>query len=76
MERAHERPSRFFLHGKRYTVEQAYGPWRKSGDWWSAELWSREEWDVVARTSEDEVLLCVVDHDLLSRTWQLDALYD
>lgn len=66
MEDARECPARFFLHGKRYIVEQAYGPWRKSGDWWSAKLWSREEWDVVARAGEDEVLLCVVAHDLLN----------
>ncbi|HTX39212.1 MAG TPA: hypothetical protein VME43_29510 [Bryobacteraceae bacterium] len=22
------------------------GPWRTSGDWWTAEAWSRDEWDI------------------------------
>ena len=22
------------------------GPWKSSGDWWSDQSWSREEWDV------------------------------
>ncbi len=70
------RPSSFFFHGKRYIVRQAYGPWRKSGDWWSSELWSREEWDVCASTEADETLLCLITHDLLHRQWQLEALYD
>ncbi len=70
----------FVLHGKRYTVQKAYGPWRGSGDWWSSEVWSREEWDVCATThgsgQTDETLLCVVTHNLLSHQWQLEALYD
>jgi len=70
----------FFLYGRRYLVEEAYGPWRGSGDWWSSEVWSREEWDVRATSqgsaSKDETLLCIVSHDLLSRLWQLEALYD
>jgi protein ImuB len=73
------RPAAFFLQGKRYTVQEAYGPWRRSGDWWSAEVWSCEEWDVcaVARTNgSDDTLLCVVSHDLLRHHWQIDALYD
>ncbi len=69
----------FFLHGKRYAVQQAYGPWRKSGDWWSSEVWSCEEWDVCAtcsNASTEETLLCLITHDLLSHRWQLEALYD
>ena len=22
------------------------GPWRTSGDWWTADPWSRDEWDI------------------------------
>jgi protein ImuB len=69
----------FFLHGKRYTVQEAYGPWRGSGDWWSSEVWSCEEWDVRATYSKaptNETLLCLITHDLLNHRWQLDALYD
>lgn len=27
-------------------VIEAAGPWRMSGDWWTENAWSREEWDV------------------------------
>jgi protein ImuB len=69
----------FSLHGKRYTVQEAYGPWRRSGDWWSAQVWSCEEWDVCATAGEDDTdapMLCVVTHDLLQHRWHLEALYD
>ncbi len=71
-----QRVASFFLHGKLYTVQQAYGPWRKSGDWWASEVWSCEEWDVQAATSEDDTLLCLITHDLLRNKWQLEAFYD
>lgn len=67
---------RFDLHGKRYTIREAYGPWRKSGDWWSAEVWSSEEWDVRAEASATDILLCLISHDLLNHQWQMEALYD
>lgn len=71
-----QRPSSFALHAKRFTVEEAYGPWRTSGDWWSSEVWSREEWDVRAASTDGETLLCVITHDLLRHSWALEALYD
>lgn len=71
-----QRLAAFFLQGKRYAVEKAYGPWRKSGDWWSGSVWSHEEWDVHAVASEDDTLLCLLSHDLLRHHWQLEALYD
>ncbi len=66
----------FSLRGKRYAVQQAYGPWRRSGEWWSANIWSREEWDVHAVREADGALNCVLTHDLLRHHWQLEALYD
>jgi protein ImuB len=69
----------FSLHGKKYTVREAYGPWRRSGDWWSAEVWSREEWDVCATANSNDAdapMLCVITHDLLQHRWHLEALYD
>ncbi len=69
----------FSLHGKRYTVQKSYGPWRKSGDWWSAGVWSCEEWDVCATTDDNDLeapMLCVVTHDLLQHRWHLEAMYD
>ncbi len=76
VQREDARLTSFFFQSKRYVVREAYGPWRKSGDWWSSELWSIEEWDVCATTEADETLLCLVTHDLLNRQWQLEALYD
>jgi protein ImuB len=70
------RPAAFALHGKEYAVCEAYGPWRRSGEWWSQDVWSQEEWDVHAVANEDEVLLCVLMHDLLRHRWQLEGLYD
>ena len=69
-------PVAFPMNGRRYEVQEACGPWRRSGDWWSASIWSRDEWDVRATTSEGDTLLCVIAHDLLREQWQMDALYD
>ncbi len=32
--------------GVRGHVTAAAGPWRTSGDWWTADPWARDEWDV------------------------------
>ncbi len=69
-------PGSFFFEGVRYTVAEAFGPWRRSGDWWAARVWSREEWDVHAITQQGAELLCVLVHDLLGKHWLLEALYD
>ncbi len=65
----------FSLQSRLYTVEQAYGPWRRSGDWWALEVWSFEDWDVQA-TANEHKLLCVISHDLLRDCWQIEGLYD
>ena len=70
-------PKSFFLHGIRYKVRRAHGPWRRSGQWWIPEVWSREEWDVDAKADADgSELLCVFTHDLLRREWLIEGLYD
>jgi protein ImuB len=69
------KPKAFHLSGTLYVVERAYGPWRRSGDWWSAEVWSVEEWDVEA-VSPNQRLLGLISHDLLRRQWKLEAVYD
>ena len=66
----------FAMRGKLYAVREAYGPWRRSGQWWSAEIWSMEEWDVRGMTSAGDTLLCLLSHDLLRNSWQMEALYD
>ena len=69
-------PSAFSFAGKRYSVQKAFGPWQRSGDWWSAAVWSFEEWDVYAGTAGGDILLCVLAYDLLRHQWQMEALYD
>jgi protein ImuB len=32
--------------GVRGHVLSCAGPWRTSGDWWTADPWARDEWDV------------------------------
>jgi protein ImuB len=76
MQREGNRLGAFTLRGKLYAVQQAYGPWRKSGQWWSSEVWSHEEWDVCGKANSGETLLCLITHDLLRNQWQLEALYD
>ena len=69
-------PREFYFQGKHFTVAEAYGPWRRSGHWWSDGVWSREEWDVHATAKDGEALLCVLMQNLLQKSWHLEALYD
>ena len=72
-------PKSFYLYGVRFNVRRAYGPWRRSGQWWAPDVWSREEWDVEAESDtneEDSPLLCLFTHDLLRREWLVEGLYD
>ena len=66
----------FWFRGKRYVVEAALGPWRRSGQWWSPEMWSEEEWDVRGATEAGEALVCLFGHDLLRKAWCLEGVYD
>ena len=71
--------SAFHFEGTRYAVRQRFGPWRRSGHWWSGDIWSREEWDIAAVSTSappQRSLLCLISHDLLHDHWQLDAMYD
>lgn len=72
-------PKSFSWRGHRYNVRRAHGPWRRSGQWWTPEVWSREEWDVEAEAdtnAEECALLCLFTHDLLRREWLVEGFYD
>jgi protein ImuB len=46
------------------------GPWRTSGDWWTASPWSRDEWDVALSDGGLYRLYCDPDG------WFLEGSYD
>ena len=48
------------------------GPWRTSGEWWDTGAWARDEWDVLL----SDGWLCRLAHDLLTKSWSLDGVYD
>jgi protein ImuB len=70
------RPREFVFRNRRYTVEQAYGPWLAGGEWWSATLWDGEQWDLMARAQDGAMLCCCVANDLLRKQWRMVGLYD
>ncbi len=39
-------PSFVMAEGVRGKVVDLAGPWRASGDWWNADAWQRDEWDI------------------------------
>ena len=65
----------FYFRNRRYTVEQAYGPWLAGGEWWNPTLWSQEQWDLIAHGSDGSLLCCLVQN-LTQNAWQMVALYD
>ncbi|MGB7024773.1 MAG: hypothetical protein WBD73_13325, partial [Candidatus Acidiferrales bacterium] len=39
-------PAHIAFRGMRGEVVAASGPWRTSGDWWQADPWQHDEWDL------------------------------
>ena len=56
----------------------ASGPWRSSGDWWGADVWARDEWDVAIADSNrgQSDVLCRIYRDLASQEWFVEGCYD
>lgn len=46
VELQNDRPARIAAIGVHGKVLTAAGPWRTSGDWWTAFPWNRDEWDL------------------------------
>jgi protein ImuB len=75
------KPVAFRDNERRFKVAAAYGPWKTSGCWWSADGWNTEEWDVLAETTTGAPVACLLvrNHQpqVNSRSvWQLEAFYD
>ncbi len=62
------------LDCQRLSIQQASGPWKASGAWWTHSEWCREEWDVAL--GQQERLCCRVAYDPAARCWYLTGIYD
>lgn len=68
-----QHPARIRLDGRGpLRVLTCAGPWRLSGEWWDAEPWARDEWDVELADG----LVCRLARDGLRGVWYLDGVYD
>ncbi len=54
----------------RGSVLESAGPWRMSGDWWTADPWSRDEWDIALSDGGLYRLYCC------PRGWFVEGSYD
>ena len=69
------RPITFVFRNQRYVVQQSFGPWFFSGNWWGAEIWSMEKWDLIARCGDETICCCLARHPQREE-WRIEALYD
>ena len=56
--------------GVRGRVQEWAGPWRTSGDWWTSDAWSRDEWDIALSDGALYRLCCN------PRGWFVEGSYD
>jgi protein ImuB len=69
------------VHGK---IVRTAGPWRATGDWWRADPWARDEWDVAVesraekdgRTGTSPQVLYRIYRELRNSTWFVEGVYD
>ncbi|HLQ77081.1 MAG TPA: hypothetical protein VK210_06985, partial [Terriglobia bacterium] len=60
-------------------IETAAGPWTSSGDWWTSETWTREEWDVVLKPADLKTLKTMVlriYRNTATNRWYAEGIYD
>ncbi len=53
-------------------VVMAKGPWRTSGEWWRADAWSRDEWDIALESGA----LYRVFQEIDRGRWFIEGSYD
>jgi protein ImuB len=64
------RPSQVDADGIHGRIVSLAGPWRTSGDWWTADPWSRDEWDIALPDGALYRLYCC------PRGWFVEGSYD
>ncbi len=63
-------PHHVTAEGVRGRVISFAGPWRASGEWWTADAWSRDEWDVALSDGALYRICCE------PRGWFVEGSYD
>jgi len=74
-----ERPAYVNAQAVHGDVLTAAGPWRASGDWWTASAWNRDEWDVALSDGgvyRIFVRMEPVEQRTPAREWFLEGVYD
>jgi protein ImuB len=73
------------VYGK---VVSVAGPWRSSGEWWRADTWARDEWDVGVESKSKKLeardqrsalrgqVLYRIYRELSSGIWFVEGIYD
>jgi len=64
------RPGFVAAEGIRGKVLDMAGPWRTSGDWWTSDPWSRDEWDIALSDGAVYRLYCE------PKGWFVEGSYD
>ena len=64
------------FRGAHGPIVAASGPWRTSGNWWTNEPWSRDEWDIAMSPSPESVTLYLIYCDQQSGRWYVEGVYD
>jgi protein ImuB len=68
----HGQPARIYSAKGGGNVVTFAGPWRTSGDWWTTDLWDRQEWDVEIQS----VGVSRIYEDSLRGQWFVEGSYD
>jgi protein ImuB len=63
-------PSFLSAEGIRGRILERAGPWRTSGDWWTIDPWSRDEWDIALSDGALYRIYCEI------RGWFVEGSYD
>lgn len=79
-------PKAVAASGVKGNVLRCAGPWKISGEWWTAASWTREEWDVALDDGALYRIYCEVPGGLVAsrttgklrpvREWYVQAVYD
>ena len=63
------------LWNRHRRVLAASGPWSASGNWWNADAWTREEWDVALQTPAGPGFYRIF-RDRLRSQWFVEGVFD